>query len=1059
MRYLGTFVIALFVWACSSSTGDHQVDFNRDIRPILSDRCFACHGPDKEGRKADLRLDLAEGALEQVLESGHPAFVPHNPSKSTAIERILSDDPELLMPPPESELSLSKEEIELLTQWVEQGAKYDPHWAFISPHYLEAPDQEGSTWAKNEIDPFIEKGLKDRGFVPQKEADKEALIRRVSFDLTGLPPSVSEIEAFLTDSSDQAFERVVDRLLASEAYGEHMAVSWMDLARYADTYGYTVDRYRPTWPWRDWVIQAFNDNMPYDQFVTWQIAGDLLPERSKEQRIATAFNRNHSQNAEGGIVNEEFQVEYVSDRTHTFGTAFLGLTMECARCHDHKYDPISQKDYYQLFSYFNQVDESGQITFSTVDMPAPTMLMPDEAMEEKMAFLKREIGKWEALVEEYPEKGKELQDFKAWLKEAPTTLDKEPTGKLAQFSFENPSSGIWKSKEKGVYMGKFIDPVTLRKATSSPEQISGSKGKGLRLNGDDALDFPDLGRFTKSDPFSIGLWVNVPKELNSGVIFHSNRGGIIFNFKGYQVSLEENHWDVRLAHAFPYNAIHLVSKDTIAKEQWQHLMLTYDGSSQAEGVNLYVNGQPLSFKVEQDQLYKDIVFQRERTDTHLKVGARWRSKGFKGGGVDELVVYDRELSPIEVRYWVDASSPLQHEEKGNPRSEEELLPVFLHQQSGYQAMGDSLTAYRKQYDKLVESIQELMVIEEREAYRPTYLLERGAYDAPGEEVFPLPPEVLIAEGMEYPSNRLGLVQWLFSTENPLTARVVANRLWQQCFGRGLVKTAEDFGNQGSLPTYPKLLDYLAIELMESGWDIKALLRQIVTSATYRQSSEASDLVLENDPENEWISRGPSQRLSAEMLRDHILAASGLLVKKVGGPSVKPYQPEGLWRVNTGRYEPDSGANLYRRSLYTFWKRTVPPPSMNTFDAPSRSYCLVRRQKTHTPLQALTLLNDPQFQEAARVMGQKILEEGMSKEEGIGYIFTRLTSRYPTEEELSTLVDLFQEQKEVFEKEPNKAKGWLEVGEYPLPETFDPATLSAYAIVGSTIMNFYEAIHK
>ena len=434
---------------------------------------------------------------------------------------------------------------------------------------------------------------------------------------------------------------MVDRFFASEAYGERMAVSWMDLARYADTYGYTVDRYRPTWPWRNWVIQAFNDNMPYDQFVTWQLAGDLIPNRSKEQRIATAFNRNHSQNAEGGIVNEEFRVEYVSDRTHTFGTAFLGITMECARCHDHKYDPISQKDYYQLFSYFNQVDESGQITFSTLDMPAPTMFLPEDSVAQKMAFLKHAIQQREASLDQWTQSILSTNTAPDWKEEYALALS-EPSGKIAHFSLDQIHKGKLRNNAQPSQPGRIIDPVTNREVSQFPPFLEGKIGKGIVLNGDDALDFPGIGRFGKSDPFSIGIWVHIPKELQEGVVFHSNKGGIIYNFKGYQVSIEENRWDVRLAHAFPYNAIHLVSEDLVEKETWQQVMLTYDGSGRAEGVKLYVNGEPLKMSLNQDKLYKDMVFHREKIDTHLKVGARWRSSGLRGARVDELVVYNRK---------------------------------------------------------------------------------------------------------------------------------------------------------------------------------------------------------------------------------------------------------------------------------------------------------------------------------------------------------------------------------------------------------------------------------
>ncbi len=1031
-----------------------ELDFNYHIKPILSDKCFACHGPDKNSREAGLRLDTPEGAKKHVLESGGHAFVEGSLGKSEAFQRMLSTDPNIQMPPPESHLSLTNEEIDILEAWIKSGADYTPHWAFIPPKRSDFPSVEQTNWIKNPIDYFVLAQLESKGLSPQPAADKETLIRRLSFDLTGLPPSIQEIDAFLQDSSENAYEKLVDRLLESPHYGERMAVDWMDLSRYADTHGYTVDFSRPTWPWRDWVIQAFNDNMPYDQFVSWQIAGDMIAEASKEQVLATGFNRNHAQNAEGGIVNEEFQVAYVADRTETFATAFLGLTMQCARCHDHKYDPISQKDYYSLYSFFNQVNESGQITWSRVDMPSPTMLLPDDEVKARMNFLRQEIQQREDSVQQYVSNPVIKKAFNTWLSEAKPVYE-EPVGKLAHYSFEAPQITRVRSNT-GRDHGQIIDPVTGKQSESQPTVIDGVKGNGLLLNGDDALDFPSIGRFTKSDAFSIGIWVQVPENLKEGVIFHSNKGGIIYNFKGYQVSVEGNRWDIRLAHTFPYNAIHMTSVDTIEREVWQHLMLTYDGSGRASGVRFYVNGRLTKLKTEQDKLYKDIVFVRENVDTHLKVGARWRSRGFREGKVDELVVYDRELTPWEVSYWDRVEA---RESQLAEMDTAALYEYFISQQPELKRFQRALHTYRSRYDSLVEPVMEVMVIDEREQPRPTYLLERGEYSAKGEEVLPNTPQDILSFSDSLPANRLGLVQWLFHPEHPLTARIVVNRLWQQCFGNGLVKTQEDFGNQGDLPTHPQLLDWLAIECLESGWDIKHLLKQIVMSSTYRQQSEAPVHILEMDPDNQGLTRGPKMRLTAEMLRDQALAASGLLVRDIGGPSVKPYQPKGLWKVNSGTYVQDHGDDLYRRSLYTFWKRTVPPPSMNTFDAPTRSYCLVRRQKTHTPLQALTLMNDPQFQEAARVMGQKILQSNMTTQERLIYIFRNLTSRYPSDDELSMLAEMYHKQLETFQKEPQKTKGWISVGEYPTDETLPPAEHASYAVVISTLMNFDGAVYK
>jgi len=1035
-----------------------ELDFNQHIKPILSDKCFACHGPDKHARKAGLRLDTPEGAMEHLLESGKYAFVSGSASKSEAYQRMLSDDPETMMPPPESHLSLSQQEIDQVRRWIEKGAEYKPHWAFITPQKPVVPKIDDAGWGISDIDHFVWAKLREKGLKPQKIADKETMIRRLSFDLTGLPPSVEEIDVFLNDTTPNAYEKLVDRLLNSPHYGERMAVDWMDLARYADTHGFTVDFYRPAWPWRDWVIQAFNDNMPYDQFVQWQLAGDLIPEPSRAQILATGFNRNHAQNAEGGIVNEEFQVAYVADRTETFATAFMGLTMECARCHDHKYDPISQKDYYALFSFFNQVDESGQITWSRVDMPAPTLLLPDEEVEAKMNYLKREIRQREDSLQYLQKIGPDQTFFNQWKHKVQPLLT-EPTGKIAHYAFDQVEIGNIPNASGLGKAGRVIDPVSGKTALIKPESVDGVLGKGILLNGDDALDFPEVGRFAKSDPFSIGLWVYVPEELKSGVIFHSNKGGIIYNFKGYQVSVEGNQWDVRLAHTFPYNAIHLISKDAIDREVWQHIMLTYDGSGKAGGVNFYLNGQKLQMTVEQDQLYKDIVFIRESVDTHLKVGARWRSRGFRNGRVDELVVYDRELTSWEAAYWSDEKRKEHLRTVADELLEDMFYEYYQSQQPEYHRLLDSLKSYRYRYDRLVEDVLEVMVIDERENPRPTYLLERGAYDAKGEAVFPATPASIMTYPDTLPQNRLGLGIWLFDPGNPLTARVVVNRLWQQCFGQGLVRTQEDFGNQGDLPTHPELLDWLAMELIESGWDLKYLLKQIVMSAAYRQQSAASKELLEADPENQWLGRGPSMRLTAEMLRDQALAASGLLVRKLGGPSVKPYQPEGLWKVNSGTYVPDSGANLYRRSLYTFWKRTVPPPTMNTFDAANRTYCQVRRQKTSTPLQALTLMNDPQFQEAARVLGQQILQKQLTINTGLTYAFRSLTSRFPSEDEIAILEDMYEKQLVKFQEMPGKTEGWLQAGEYKVDHTLDQASLAAYAVVTSTLMNFDGAVYK
>lgn len=1038
------------------------VDFNFHVKPILSDRCFACHGPDKNQRKANLRLDTPAGLFEQRLESGGVAFRPKRIGQSEALQRIHSTDPDLVMPPPESNLTMTDREVAILEKWVRQGAPYEEHWAYIKPEKGNLPKVHQKDWPQNPIDYFVLNRLEEEGLSPSPPADKETLLRRVSFDLTGLPPTVEAMDAFLADTSSDAYEKAVDRLLSSPAHGERLAAEWLDIARYADTHGYTVDRYRDMSPWRDWVIHAFNQNMPFDQFVTWQLAGDLLPDPNREQLIATAFNRNHAQNAEGGIVNEEFRVEYVADRTETFGTAFLGMTMNCARCHDHKYDPIEQREFYSLFSFFNNVDESGQITWSNYDTPAPTLLLTDEEVQNQLNFIQREAAEVET---ELAGLEQELEPaFSHWLEKAgQIRWSDHPRGLVAHFSLENNRKERLSNLVDARRPGRLIDPVTNRIPVNEVETVDGYQGRGIRLNGDDGLDFPDVGAFDRAHPFSVGIWVKIPEALRSGVIFHSNKGGIIYNFKGYQVSVEVDRLDVRLAHAFPYNSIHLVSEEKVPKGEWMHLMLTYDGSSDASGVRLYRNGAAVPMTVKRNNLYKDIIFRRDGVKTNLRVGARWRSKGLNDGTVDEVMVFDRELTPLEVE-WVALDNPLpdmlQAGTEISPKDRPFLFEFWrANYTKDYQRLKKQLEDKRRTYAEAVEAVPELMIIQEMPEPRPAFILERGQYDAHGERVYPATPERILPFPEDYPENRLGLARWLFHEDHPLTARVTVNRYWQLYFGRGLVGTPEDFGNQGDLPTHPALLDWLAVHFRESGWDIRALQKLIVMSATYRQSSMVSPELQEVDPENKLLARGPRQRLSAEMLRDNALAASGLLVRKIGGPSVKPYQPPGLWRFNSGRYRQDHGDSLYRRSLYTFWKRTVPPPTMNTFDAPDRSYCVARRQKTSTPLQALTLLNDPQFVEAARVLAQRTMAEEAEERKRIVRIYRQLTGKKPKAEESALLTELYLRSLEKYKAETEKMTGLLATGEYPLPEDIDRAQLAALTVVGSTVMNYDACIVK
>ncbi len=1016
------------------------IDYNLHVRPILSDKCFFCHGPDKNKQEAGLELATRKGALAPLEE--HPdkfAIVPGNLAKSELYHRIVSTDEELMMPPRESNRELTDYERAILIKWIEQGAEYKPHWAFIKPEKKNLPEIQQKDWTKNAIDHFVLHKLEEKDLKPSPEADKETLLRRVSLDLTGLPPTVEETNAFLTDRSPNAYEKVVDRLLQSPHYGEKMAVDWLDVARFADTHGYTVDRYRPMWPWRDWVIKAFNENMPYDQFITWQMAGDLLPNSTKEQKLATGFNRNHAQNVEGGIVNEEFRVEYVADRTNTLGTAFLGLTVECARCHDHKYDPISQKDYYSLFSFFNNVEEAGQISWDDA-MPVPTMLLTEAKHDSLIQFFDEQIKEAENNLSRIAVEEKE--EFEQWRSfQAKKSFFDPVKGLQAHFTFDKLVKEAFINEVSNKDKGVVLDPV----------MVPGKFGNAFQSNGDDILKLGKVGIFNRANPFSIGVWINIPQDLSKGVIFHKGNGDILYNFRGYFLNLREDRIELLMAHTWPYNNIVKITEQELPKEQWLHLLMTYDGSSKADGLRLYIDGKEAPMITEKDNLYKDILLAGE-DQPGLQVGADWRGVGFKNGLVDDLLIYTRELTALEASELVQSA---QTRVADQPQIQDEKALstyYFANVSAAYQKGLKELEKLREEKNKAVESIPEIMVMEEMKKPRPTYLLKRGQYDNYGDKVKPDVPKSILPYAKNFPKNRLGLAKWLTHPDNPLTARVAVNRYWQIYFGKGIHKTANDFGNQGGLPSHPELLDYLALTFRESGWNVKALQKLIVMSATYRQSSYASKELMEKDPENMLLARGPALRLTAEMVRDNALAAGGLLVPKIGGPSVKPYQPEGLWAVNMTVYTQDTGQALYRRSMYTFWKRTNPPPSMNTFDAPDRSNCVVQRQQTSTPLQALVLLNDPQFVEAAKVLAYKTSRKYKTEKEQIVYMYRLLTGRKPSEKEVVILHKLYSNEHKKFKQHPDKMQGWLTAGEYKFTEDIDTPALAAGTVVASTILN-------
>lgn len=1039
--------LLLLLFAILPPVHADKIDFNHQIKPILSDRCFVCHGPDEKSRKAKLRLDTRDGAYK-TLEDGKAIIKPGNASASELLRRITTTDQDDLMPPPDSNLSLAAEEKNLLKQWIDQGAEWQEHWAFRKIQKPATPTVQASAWIKNPIDTFVLSKLEKQGISPAPEADKERLLRRVTFDLTGLPPTLEEMDNFHLDTAANAYEKAVSRLLNTRAYGERMATEWLDVARYADTHGYQADRYRATWPWRDWVIEKFNQNLPFDQFITWQLAGDLLPEATKEQRLATAFNRLHMQTEEGGSVEEEFRVSYVTDRVNTAGTAFMALTFECARCHDHKYDPMPQKDFYRLYSFFNNIDESGQTSHFTDSMPVPTLLLSDEKTERSMAAAALALKSVE--LEKPALLAESRHRFAQWLSHRPGSI--EIPGKTGDFDFDSVTNKLVLNQ---------IDPTKPGTLLEDPKILSSGGRTFLSLSGENGIEFKGLAPFKRSDPFSFALWVRIPTNFTRAVVFHRSKAGLDAGSRGYEMLIENGRLSFGLIHMWPHNALKVTTKSTLPLNRWIHIGLTYDGSSSANGLKLFIDGAMADRDTIRDNLFKDITY--ERNPAELTLGQRFRDNGFKGGEIDDFQVFERALSTLEISQLAGSlklsallKTPRENLSANDLASLWEFYHICLDK-----PVADYLGRLKKsrlEKNEVYQSIPEHMVMEEMTKPRPAFVLRRGAYDAPGDPVTAGTPGFLPAMPDSYPKNRLGLARWLLNDDQPLTARVTVNRYWQILFGKGIVESADNFGSQGSLPSHPELLDWLSQSFIGSGWDLKQLIQLLVTSNTYRQSSQPTAAALEKDPGNRWFSRAPRRRLNAEMLRDHALSSSGLLVQKVGGPSVKPYQPEGLWEEKSGaRYEQDKGEGSYRRSLYTFWKRTSPHPMMVTFDASDRNYCLAKRQSTSTPLQSLVLLNDTQFVEAARVLAERMLYTGKNLQDQLSTGYRLLTSRHPKPEELQVLKRLFQEQSEFYQKNPELAEKVKLNGAHTSATTFSSEQLAAMTAVANVLMNFEESV--
>ena len=1049
-RFFRSSIAAVFsLFAASAAQNSYggekspSIRFSRDILPILSENCFQCHGPDEKARKAKLRLDTHAG-IQHAVAAGKFGV-------SELIRRINASAEDGGMPPAAAKRRLSAAQKELLRRWVDEGASWTAHWAYEPPTRPALPPVSNAAWPRNSIDYFILARLDKEGLSPSPEADRATLLRRVTLDLTGLPPTLRDLDAFLADRSPDAYEKAVDRLLASSQYGERMALDWLDEARFADTNGFQNDFARTMWPWRDWVIGAFNRNQPFDRFLIEQLAGDLLPSPTLSQRIATGFNRNNRTVTEAGSIDEEWRVENAVDRVETTATVFLGLTMGCCRCHDHKFDPISQKEFYQFYGFFNSINERGVYTETRGNVP-PLVSLPTKADQERLKQFDAEIAEAQKIMKQQEAALAERQQ--QWEKEQagrPAAVEPRNWALRCEFHGDLQVRGSDGKPGRAIYRGK-----------KSPTWSDGPVGKAIHLDGqpDSFVDAGQAIQLERSDRFSYGAWF---KPESNGTILSKMDDNAAY--RGFDFLFNNDKLEVHLVHAWPDNAIKVATKDPLPKGVWTHALVSYDGSSKAAGVKIYVNGQPAPVVVEQDRLRDTIA-----TKEPLRFGKRSTAFPLKGELTD-LRMYRATLAAEEIR--AIAEQPLQQILKlpaeKRTTDQQGILKQFA-QASLAKELNQAkakVAALKKQKSDYESRIPTVMVMEDLKTPRPTYVLKRGRYEMPDKDqkVEPGVPTCLPPLPPGAPHNRLGLAEWLVLPNHPLTARVTMNRFWQHYFGIGLVKTAENFGLQSEPPSHPELLDWLATEFVRSGWNVKAMQRLIVTSATYRQSSKTNSMLIQRDSENRLLARGPRFRLAAEVVRDNALAISGLLVEKVGGPSIKPYQPAGLWEelaggAGEGPYVQDKGPNLYRRSLYVYRKRTVPHPEMTTFDAPTRETCQVKRTRTHTPLQALELLNDVTYVEAARNLGQMMLSQGgATPQDRLTFAFRRATARFPGTVELNLLVRGLERYQREFARNPRSAKQYLGHGESAADSRFNPIDLAAYAATASVILNLDETITK
>lgn len=1033
------------VWATQDKSGTvkaakiEKIDYNRDIRPILSNKCFNCHGQDPKSVAADLVLNRRETATAD-LGGGVHAIVPGKPEESEMMKRITAPEGER-MPPASTKKTLTQEEIAILERWIKEGAEYKEHWAFVPPVRVAPPAVQNKAWPKNEIDRFILAKQEESGLKPSAEAPKATLLRRASLDITGLPPTPEEIAAFEADKSKNAYEKQLDRLLASPRYGERMAMDWLDAARYADSNGYQADFERYQWRWRDWVIDAFNKNKPFDKFTVEQLAGDMLPNATLDQKIATGFNRNHRINTEGGVIAEEWRVETVIDRVETTSTVWLGLTSGCARCHDHKYDPISMKSFYGMYAYFNNVPESGTGVESPVNHP-PFIPAPTPEQQKEIAAKVASIRELEAKLS--TRLAKNVAGPKTWVLDT-----SRPKSLSDQIVARYELGGTPKAIE-----GSAPQPAVVGEGKHGDSRSSGS----IRTDDKNYVELNGVENFDGTKPFSVAAWIR--PERDNGVPI--GRMEMAPRYRGWNLYVREQTIMIQIISDWAIqNAIEVRTKSKVPIGDWSHVAMSYDGSGKGEGVRVYINGVKADVDITVNNLKGTTSTEAPVT---TKIGRRTQGE-FYFGLVDDLNLYSRAIQPEEAAWLAGqnaAKTLLGIPEKSRTADQQkELVRLWsLEKDPEFATLTKQLEATKTEKTKIESQVTSVMVMEEMPKPREAHILERGQYDKLGEKVEPAIPDVF----GEKPKNRLELAEWIASAQNPLTARVAVNRLWERLFGMGIVETSEDFGTRASFPSHPELLDWLATEYVRLGWDTKAMMKEIMMSATYRQSSAWREDITAVDPTNRLLARGPRFRMTAEEIRDQAIYVAGLLVEQQGGPSVYPYQPDGVWDDlnvygNLRNYKHALGPGLYRRSLYTIWKRTAAPPAMTLFDAPSREICRVRRARTNTPLQALALLNDETYVEAARRLAEREMLANTTDEARIQGIFRRVLGRKPDADESRILAASLLTFRERFAKEPESVEPLLEMGVMPYSKKVDKKDLAAYTTLASTILNLDEAITK